>query len=550
MSSVKEQSKVLDGYAFGELIRSSTRGLALNVDLINALNVFPVPDGDTGTNMLLTMQAAEKSLDKIAKDSSVHQVAEAISSGTLLGARGNSGVILSQWFQGLAEGLANCTVVNSQNLCKATVAASRSSYSAVGSPVEGTMLTIFKVFSEAINKAESKAANLADLWEAGYQAANLALAETPNQLAILKEAGVVDAGGQGFICMLLGAQAYLSKTDIPDLPSVPQLESNGKLISEDFVAEAEHSDYGYCTQLLISGDDLVIDSIRDYMLQSAQSSVVIGSTKQVRVHVHTEDPGSILSYAITLGSLDQISVENMDQQRDEFLQKTPSISTSISNSSLSEIITIAIGEGIHELFRSVGASDVIEGGSTMNPSVEQIVTSINQASADNIFILPNHKNIVAASKQAASLVKKQVIIIESLSVPQGLAAMLSFNPDCDIATNTTNMTASLNNVTSASITKAVRNAKLKEAQILEGEFLGLLEDKPISTNQNIEPVLAELLGAVQIQDGALVTLYRGQQMDNTTCETILSSIQNSYPNVDFEIIAGGDPNYHLFIGIE
>lgn len=550
MSSVKEQSKVLDGYAFGELIRSSTRGLALNVDLINALNVFPVPDGDTGTNMLLTMQAAEKSLDKIAKDSSVHQVAEAISSGTLLGARGNSGVILSQWFQGLAEGLANCTVVNSQNLCKATVAASRSSYSAVGSPVEGTMLTIFKVFSEAINKAESKAANLADLWEAGYQAANLALAETPNQLAILKEAGVVDAGGQGFICMLLGAQAYLSKTDIPDLPSVPQLESNGKLISEDFVAEAEHSDYGYCTQLLISGDDLVIDSIRDYMLQSAQSSVVIGSTKQVRVHVHTEDPGSILSYAITLGSLDQISVENMDQQRDEFLQKTPSISTSISNSSLSEIITIAIGEGIHELFRSVGASDVIEGGSTMNPSVEQIVTSINQASADNIFILPNHKNIVAASKQAASLVKKQVIIVESLSVPQGLAAMLSFNPDCDIATNTTNMTASLNNVTSASITKAVRNAKLKEAQILEGEFLGLLEDKPISTNQNIEPVLAELLGAVQIQDGALVTLYRGQQMDNTTCETILSSIQNSYPNVDFEIIAGGDPNYHLFIGIE
>ena len=550
MSSVKEQSKVLDGYAFGELIRSSTRGLALNVDLINALNVFPVPDGDTGTNMLLTMQAAEKSLDKIAKDSSVHQVAEAISSGTLLGARGNSGVILSQWFQGLAEGLANCTVVNSQNLCKATVAASRSSYSAVGSPVEGTMLTIFKVFSEAINKAESKAANLADLWEAGYQAANLALAETPNQLAILKEAGVVDAGGQGFICMLLGAQAYLSKTDIPDLPSAPQLEPNGKLISEDFVAEAEHSDYGYCTQLLISGDDLVIDSIRDYMLQSAQSSVVIGSTKQVRVHVHTEDPGSILSYAITLGSLDQISVENMDQQRDEFLQKTPSISTSISNSSLSEIITIAIGEGIHELFRSVGASDVIEGGSTMNPSVEQIVTSINQASADNIFILPNHKNIVAASKQAASLVKKQVIIVESLSVPQGLAAMLSFNPDCDIATNTTNMTASLNNVTSASITKAVRNAKLKEAQILEGEFLGLLEDKPISTNQNIEPVLAELLGAVQIQDGALVTLYRGQQMDNTTCETILSSIQNSYPNVDFEIIAGGDPNYHLFIGIE
>ena len=550
MSSVKEQSKVLDGYAFGELIRSSTRGLALNVDLINALNVFPVPDGDTGTNMLLTMQAAEKSLDKIAKDSSVHQVAEAISSGTLLGARGNSGVILSQWFQGLAEGLANCTVVNSQNLCKATVAASRSSYSAVGSPVEGTMLTIFKVFSEAINKAESKAANLADLWEAGYQAANLALAETPNQLAILKEAGVVDAGGQGFICMLLGAQAYLSKTDIPDLPSAPQLEPNGKLISEDFVAEAEHSDYGYCTQLLISGDDLVIDSIRDYMLQSAQSSVVIGSTKQVRVHVHTEDPGSILSYAITLGSLDQISVENMDQQRDEFLQKTPSIPTSISNSSLSEIITIAIGEGIHELFRSVGASDVIEGGSTMNPSVEQIVTSINQASADNIFILPNHKNIVAASKQAASLVKKQVIIVESLSVPQGLAAMLSFNPDCDIATNTTNMTASLNNVTSASITKAVRNAKLKEAQILEGEFLGLLEDKPISTNQNIEPVLAELLGAVQIQDAALVTLYRGQQMDNTTCETILSSIQNSYPNVDFEIIAGGDPNYHLFIGIE
>ena len=548
--SVREQSKVLDGYEFGDLIRSSTRGLALNVDLINALNVFPVPDGDTGTNMLLTMQAAEKSLDKIAKDSSVHQVAEAISSGTLLGARGNSGVILSQWFQGLAEGLANCTVVNSQNLCKATVAASRSSYSAVGSPVEGTMLTIFKVFSEAINKAESKAANLADLWEAGYQAANLALAETPNQLAILKEAGVVDAGGQGFICMLLGAQAYLSKTDIPDLPTAPQLEPNGKLISEDFVAEAEHSDYGYCTQLLISGDDLVIDSIRDYMLQSAQSSVVIGSTKQVRVHVHTEDPGSILSYAITLGSLDQISVENMDQQRDEFLQKTPSISTSISNSSLSEIITIAIGEGIHELFRSVGASDVIEGGSTMNPSVEQIVTSINQASADNIFILPNHKNIVAASKQAASLVKKQVIIVESLSVPQGLAAMLSFNPDCDIATNTTNMTASLNNVTSASITKAVRNAKLKEAQILEGEFLGLLEDKPISTNQNIEPGLAELLGAVQIQDGALVTLYRGQQMDNTTCETILSSIQNSYPNVDFEIIVGGDPNYHLLIGIE
>ena len=550
MSSVKEQSKVLDGYEFGDLIRSSTRGLALNVDLINALNVFPVPDGDTGTNMLLTMQAAEKSLDKIAKDSSVHQVAEAISSGTLLGARGNSGVILSQWFQGLAEGLANCTVVNSQNLCKAMVAASRSSYSAVGSPVEGTMLTIFKVFSEAIIKAESKAANLADLWEAGYQAANLALAETPNQLAILKEAGVVDAGGQGFICMLLGAQAYLSKTDIPDLPNVPQLEPNGKLISKDFVEEAEHSDYGYCTQLLISGDALVIDDIRHYMLKSAQSSVVIGSTKQVRVHVHTADPGSILTYAITLGTLDQISIENMDQQRDEFLQKTSSVSTSTSNSSLSEIITIAIGEGIHELFRSVGASEVIEGGSTMNPSVEQIVASINQANADNIFILPNHKNIVAASKQAASLVKKQVIIIESSSVPQGLAAMLAFNPDCDIATNTTNMTVSLNNVTSASITKAVRNAKLNETHILEGEFLGLLEDQPISTNPSIEPVVAELLGAVQIQDGSLVTLYKGQQMDNSACETILASIQNSYPNVDFELIHGGDPNYHLLIGIE
>ena len=550
MSSVKEQSKVLDGYEFGDLIRSSTRGLALNVDLINSLNVFPVPDGDTGTNMLLTMQAAEKALDKIAKDSSVRQVAQAISSGTLLGARGNSGVILSQWFQGLAEGLGNCTVVDSHKLCEAMVTASHSSYSAVGSPVEGTILTIFKVFSEAINEAESATANLADLWEAGYKAADLALAETPNQLIILKEAGVVDAGGQGFICMLLGAQAYLNKTDILDLPNTTQLGHKGKLIKQHFLEEAEHSEYGYCTQFLVSGYEMSIDDIRLHLLQSSHSSVVIGSSSQIRVHVHTEDPGSILTYAVTLGSLDQISIENMNHQRDEFLKENQPRPSYQSGSSVLGIITFAIGEGIHELFRSVGASEVIEGGSTMNPSVEQIVASINQVAAQSVFVLPNHKNIIAASRQAASLVEKEVTIIESSSVPQGLAAILAFNPNCDITTNTTNMTDSLEKVTSASITRAVRDAKLKDTHILEGNFLGLLEDQPVSTHENIEPVLAEILSTLQIKDGSLVTLYRGQEMGNTDCENVSASMQHLYPNVDFEIIIGGDPNYHLLIGIE
>ena len=550
MSSLREKLTVLDGYEFGDLIRSSTKGLALNVDLINALNVFPVPDGDTGTNMLLTMQAAEKSLDKIAKDASVHQVAQAISSGTLLGARGNSGVILSQWFQGLAEGLASCTVVNCHDLCTAMLSASQSSYSAVGSPVEGTMLTIFKVFSEAINEAESTAANLADLWEAGYRAADIALAETPNQLAILKEAGVVDAGGQGFVCMLLGAQAYLNKTDIPNLPITSQLGYEDQLINKHFVEEAEHSEYGYCTQFLIFGDGLAIDEIRDHMLQSAHSSVVIGSSSQIRIHVHTEDPGSILTYAITLGSLAQISIENMDHQRDEFLARdkpTPISSTIVP---LSGIITVAIGKGIHELFRSVGASDVIEGGSTMNPNVEQIVDSINQTTSNSVFILPNHKNIISASKQAAAIAKKQVTVIESSSVPQGLAAILAFNPDNDIETNTANMKASLKNVTSASVIRAVRNAKLNDAPILKGEFLGLLEDQPVISHANIELVIEQILSNVQIQDGSLVTLYKGQQMDDADCQVVLASLAKRYPNVDFEIIVGGDPNYHLLIGIE
>ncbi len=535
----------LDGDAFIQLVAEGTRYVERHVDDINALNVFPVPDGDTGTNMLLTMRSALESSELPAPgDGTVAQVSAALSRGALLGARGNSGVIFSQFMKGISLGLADADECDGADLAKAFEEASTAGYEAVGNPVEGTMLTVMRAVAEGTMSMTGSAVEVLDK---ALSSASVALAYTPEQLPILKEAGVVDAGGQGVVAFLAGALAFASGADVPLEISTPVGGVGAVNVRQEFLEHTEEEMYGFCTQFVVHGEDLDVNDARQRVQALAGSTVVVGDDRTIRVHAHAEDPGPLLTLGVELGSVDQISIQNMDLQHQEFMALH---GYTQEESSLLAVIPVAPGDGFSRIFTDLGAARVVRGGQSMNPSAAQLLDAVRKGNAAHTILLPNNSNVVMAANQAAELSEGQVSVVASKNVPQGIAAMLAFNPDLDGEANVEAMTAALSGVRGGEVTTAIRSTTIDGVAVEEGQAIALLEGKLASVGATPNEALLNMLDQTDIEEGSLVTLYRGAGSPDMTAQEAATAIQLRYSGVEVEVLEGGQPHYQYLVSVE
>ena len=563
-------------------------------DAINALNVFPVPDGDTGTNMLLTMRSVNEESARVP-GSSAGPVMVAMAHGALLGARGNSGVILSQFFHGLAQGLQGKDTIKGEDLAQALALASTASYSSVSKPVDGTMLTVIRELSLAASRhVGSRGGNgdVLSLWWVALEAAKHALSRTPMQLPVLREAGVVDAGGQGLVTLLEGAWYHLAGQELdgagPGLcdpvfadGSAGEASPSGPLgrhrVQQEYLAATEGELYGYCTQLLIQGHGLQVDGIREHLSAMADSTVVVGSEALVKVHLHTHDPGPTISYAVSLGTVTQVSMDNIDQQHQEFLslhrdtaEAMPLAATADSHKKgpapqegRKAVVAVAWGEGLVHLFEGLGCAKVVEAGQTMNPSTRELLDAARSTGAAEVILLPNNPNIIPAARQAAALAPEVAAgptgqpaqamalhVILSRSIPQGVAGLLAFNPEEEVTKNLESMESSLSTVRTMEVTRAVRAASLGGLPVKEGQYIGLLEGELVSAGDTVLSVLEETLSLAGPARGQLVTLYWGADLGEQQAREAAARIQETMLGVDVEVLYGGQPYYQFIASLE
>lgn len=537
--------QTLNGDAFLQLFLEGTRYVERNTDDINALNVFPVPDGDTGTNMLLTMRAALESTELPAPGSgTVAQVSAALSRGALLGARGNSGVIFSQFMKGISQGLADVDECDGADIARALHEASDAGYQAVGTPVEGTMLTVMRAAAEGTTAMTGSAT---DVLARALSSASDALAHTPEQLPILKEAGVVDSGGQGVVAFLAGALAFTSGEDVPLKISTPVGGVSDLNVSQEFLEHTEADMYGFCTQFVIQGQGMDVDDARVRVQAIAGSTVVIGDDRTMRVHAHAEDPGPLLSLGVEIGSVDQVSIQNMDLQHQEFmaLHGYPQ-----EESDALAVIPVAPGDGLSRIFRDLGAAQVVSGGQSMNPSAAQLLDAVRKANAGHTILLPNNSNIVLAANQAAELGGGTVSVVPTKSVPQGIAAMLAFNPDLDEQANVEAMTAALASVQAGEVTTAIRSTTIDGVSVEEGQSIALLDGKLVAVGTTPNEALLNMLDHATIDDGSLVTLYCGGGNPDMNGQEAATAIQLRYSGIEVEVLDGGQPHYQYLVSVE
>lgn len=515
---------------------------------INAINVFPIPDGDTGTNMLLTMQSAMEEANQ-NQDRAACSVVKSMASGALMGARGNSGVILSQFWRGLAKGLESKKYFDGTDFAKALAEASQAAYEGVVNPVEGTILTVLKDAATAAGvSAGTDSASLLSVMETATEAARDSVARTPYLLPVLRESGVVDAGGQGLYVLLEGALYYVRgkaketkyrkpRLIVADLPLAPK---TAQMASEVEVP------YGYCTNFVLEGKKLNPQKIKSKLRKKGQSLVVTGNGSLVRVHIHSFKPGEILDYASHLGTLHQIDIRNMDDQYVEFIkmqrERMPKVDIAI--------VSVACGDGLFEVFNSLGSTIVVPGGQTMNPSVRQLLQAIESAPSDNIIILPNNKNIIPTASQLQSLTAKKVKMIPTKTIPQGVAALLAFNYDLGMEDTVHGMQEAISSVRTVEITKAVRKTQLNGLKVKKGQLIAILNDEElIAKGDNMSGLIFEALIKANIEAAGMVTIYYGAETQPTEAEEIAQEIRNRY-QTEVEVVHGGQPHYNYIISLE
>ncbi len=549
----EQASSAFDAQDFHQLVLAGAGCLEANADAINALNVFPVPDGDTGINMLLTLRAATSAEMPDATSATVGSMSSAIARGALLGARGNSGVIFSQFMKGLAGGLADCEQADGAAFATALQAAADAGYQAVGNPVEGTMLSVMRAAAEAVHPPDGTP-EAADVLRTAYEAAERALAYTPEQLPVLKQAGVVDAGGQGVVAFLAGMVNFVSEEQIVLRITAPEggLESAAASVSHEFLEHTEEEMYGYCTQFVVQGEELDPDSVRERVMAMAASTVVVGDGRVVRVHAHTEDPGQLLSMGAALGALDQINIQNMDLQHQEFmsLHGYGEGAAEQAEAVALAVIPVAPGDGIARVFRSLGASATVSGGQTMNPSAADIIAAVQRTNAAFTIVLPNNKNIVLAAEQAAELSATPIAVVASRDVAQGMAAMLAFNPDLDGEENADAMRGALDSVRSGEVTTAVRSTTIDGVEVEEGQAIAILDGELAAAAASPNDALAAMLDAAELEDGSLVTLFYGSGLAEETAGEAAEAIGARDGGIEVEVHEGGQPHYHYLVSIE
>ena len=546
----------INGLVLAEMIDLGSKNLAKNAEKINALNVFPVPDGDTGTNMNLSMSSGAKETAANVVEN-IGELGKSFSKGLLMGARGNSGVILSQLFRGMSQHIADKKEVNAKEFAEAIQNGVSIAYKAIIKPVEGTILTVAREAAEAGVKAAEKTTSVVEVMEAIYAEAQASLKRTPELLPILKEVGVVDSGGQGLVCVYQGFVAALKGEKIEGLEAVEtnvvdmQFEDDHDM---DFMSP-EDIVYGFCTEFTVRLDkekkEFNEDKFREDMSKFGDSLLVISDSEFVKIHVHTETPGDVFNYGQQYGELIKIKSDNMREQHREVLRKQEAKqATTPKELKEQAMISISMGAGLSKVLTSMGVDYIVEGGQTMNPSTEDIMKAIKEVNAKNIFIFPNNKNIQLAAKQAAELAEENVFVVESKTAPQGLAAVMVYNPQAAAEENFANMQEVLSTVSTLEVTHAVRDTNIEGVEIKKDEFMGIRDGKIVVSNLSLNTVLEELLEKSLDEDSEIVTLYLGEESTEEYTDFLEQLIEEKYPDVEVELIESGQPVYPYIIGVE
>jgi len=543
---MKEVSSV-NGRELREMLATAAGWLEKSASDVDALNVFPVPDGDTGTNMLLTMRSSiEEALEN--NKSSVSEVAQAIARGALMGARGNSGVILSQVWRGLALGLQDKETCDGNDMAYALQQASIAAYKGISNPVEGTILTVIREASEAgLAQAASEDNDLISVMEAVVNTASESVANTPTLLPVLREAGVVDAGGQGLYTILEGALRYLrGEVEQMQFRKPQMITSNVPQPVRMPQMVAEEEPFGYCTEFLLKGEGINPDKIRTRLKREGESLIVVGDESTARIHVHTLDPGKVLRYATSLGTVHQVSIRNMDEQHQDFLELQKDRAPAV------DIATIAVvsGDGLSEVFTSLGATAIVPGGQTMNPSTKDLLQAVKTVASDKVIILPNNKNIVLTAEQVQALTDKTVEVVPTLTIPQGVAALLAFDYEADFETNAQLMREIRSTVKTIEITRAIRSAQLDGLSIKKRQTIGLLDGELLAAGKNSIDIVTKMLARLDLKNAEIVTIYCGADAKQTEAEQVSASIREQYPQLQVEVVQGGQPYYNYIISIE
>ena len=552
----------IDAAMLKKCFLAGAANLEAKKEIINELNVFPVPDGDTGTNMTMTILSAAKEVSNIASPN-FENLSKAISGGSLRGARGNSGVILSQLFRGFTKEIKSVTVIDAPILARAFQKATETAYKAVMKPKEGTILTVAKGLSDKMNELACENGDLEEILGQVLEHGRYVLSQTPEMLPVLKEAGVVDSGGQGLIEVLSGIYDCLLGKEI-DLTAALGTTTTAKVEADTTQADIK---YGYCTEFIINiekkfdnGDEL---NFKAYLESIGDSIVVVADDEIVKVHVHTNDPGLAMQRGLTYGSLTTIIIENMKLERDEkisALKEKEMQSAGIPEEKEEKpaeppkemgFISVSIGEGINEIFKGLGVDYIIEGGQTMNPSTEDMLNAIEKVNAKTVFILPNNKNIILAANQAASLVEdKKIIVIPTKTIPQGITALINFIPDSTPEDNEQRMSAEISTVKTGQVTYAVRDTVIDDKEIKQDDFMGIGDSGILSVGQNLEPTVMDMMKQLVDEDSAIVSIYYGEDTKEEDANALGEKIGEAFPDVEIEVHYGGQPIYYYVISVE
>lgn len=555
----------IDAKGLQKAFLAGAKGLDAKKEWINELNVFPVPDGDTGTNMTMTIMAAAREVAAI-ENPTMASLAKAISSGSLRGARGNSGVILSQLFRGFTKEIKTLDIITTTTLANAFVRATETAYKAVMKPKEGTILTVAKGMADKAVELVTETEDIIEFAKKIIAHGDYVLSQTPEMLPILKQAGVVDSGGQGLMQVMKGALDGLLGKEV-DLSVVETTSPVSSSPADTQVLEEADIKFGYCTEFIINVEKTYGDkeekSFKTYLESIGDSIVVVSDDDVVKVHVHTNDPGLAIQKALTYGSLSRMKIDNMREEHQERLFKN---AEKVGNQSSSDIsvanqepaqkkeygfVAVSIGKGFGEIFEGIGTDYLIEGGQTMNPSTEDMLNAIEKVNAQTIYILPNNSNIILAAEQAASLVKdKQIIVVPSKTVPQGITAIINFAPDLSPEENKEAMIEEMRQVKTGQITYAVRDTVIDDKEIKQGNIMGIGDKGILCVGQSVKETALDTLKAMMDETSELITIYYGADITQETAENLLEKVQETYPDCEVELHNGGQPIYYYLMSVE
>ena len=550
----KIKMKQIDAALLQKMLIGGAKRLEANKEYINELNVFPVPDGDTGTNMTMTALAAAKEVGNAA-EVTVKEVTRGLSSGSLRGARGNSGVILSQLFRGFYKGVKDQDVLTTETVAVGFKKAVETAYKAVMKPKEGTILTVAKVTAEKAVYCARNTEDFEEFAQVVIKEANEILQKTPEMLPVLKEAGVVDSGGQGLVEFLQGAVDALMGKEV-DLSSVEKTAVKPAATASEAPLEEKDIKFGYCTEFIVMTKEEISmeeeQKFKDFLMGIGDSIVVVADEDIIKVHVHTNHPGKAIEKGLTYGELTNMKIDNMREEHRERLNLTQAEESKPEEPRKDfGFVAVSIGQGMNDIFRELGVDYLIEGGQTMNPGTEDMLNAIEQVNAETVFILPNNKNIILAATQAQSLVEdKNVVIIPTTTVPQGISAIIGFDPEADAEENEDNMKDIIECVKTGEVTYAVRDTSINGITIKVDDIMGIDDDGIKKVGQDVEKVTLELLEEMVDEDSELISIYYGEDTTKEQAEALLEKVEETYGDCDVQLEYGGQPIYYFLLSVE